>query len=149
MILNDNDLPILKHLLKELRKTDSVYPESVLEFFDKKTYQYEFKRLGGILNKLNLCDFNKTKLGEIVLLPNLNTFDFEFDQYIRENREQEYRDNLELELAKSNIEANELNKKIAKQNNKNRRNNQIATWINIGIGFVNVCLIIWEIMNNK
>ncbi len=55
-------------------------------------------------------------------------------------------ENLELELAKSNIEANKLNKKVAKENAKNEKRNQISTWINIGIGILNIGILIWQIL---
>ena len=56
------------------------------------------------------------------------------------------RDKLELDLAKSNLEANELNRKIAKQNKENERKNRVSTWINVGIGFINILLLIWQIL---
>lgn len=58
------------------------------------------------------------------------------------------KDNLEIELAKSNLEANRLNKKNAKQNEKNEKNNKIATWINVGIGIINIGLLIWQILKD-
>lgn len=59
------------------------------------------------------------------------------------------KENLELELAKSNIEANILNKKMAKLNAKNEKRNQITTWINIGIGLINIGILIWQIIKVK
>ena len=65
------------------------------------------------------------------------------NQIETQNREKE---DLELNLAKSNLEANKLNKKIAKRNEKNERKNMITTWINIGIGIINVGLLVWQIL---
>jgi hypothetical protein len=62
------------------------------------------------------------------------------------NEQKSLRDKLELDLAKSNLEANELNRKIAKQNKENEKKNRISTWINIGIGFINILLLIWQIL---
>jgi hypothetical protein len=59
------------------------------------------------------------------------------------------KENLELELARSNIEANKLNKKVARQNAKNEKRNQISTWINIGIGILNIVILIWQILKGK
>lgn len=56
------------------------------------------------------------------------------------------RETLEINLAKSNLEANILNKKIAIQNRKNEKQNRVSTWINIGIGIINVGLLIWQIL---
>ena len=67
----------------------------------------------------------------------------------KEILENDYKAKLEIELAESNLQANKLNKKIARQNQDNERKNQIATWINVGIGFVNVALLIWQILKSK
>ena len=56
------------------------------------------------------------------------------------------KDKLELDLAKSNLEANKLNKSIAKQNAKNEKQNKISTWINIAIGIINIALLVWQIL---
>lgn len=61
-------------------------------------------------------------------------------------QQKKVREDLELTLAKSNLEANELNKKIAKQNAKNENQNKISTWINIVIGIINIGLLIWQIL---
>ncbi|WP_395043117.1 hypothetical protein [Flavobacterium sp.] len=65
------------------------------------------------------------------------------------NEQKLIKDKLELDLAKSNLEANKLNKKIAKQNEKNEKNNKIATWVNIGIGLINIGLLLWQILKGK
>lgn len=59
------------------------------------------------------------------------------------------KENLEIALAKSNLEANKLNKKIADRNKKNEKQNRISTWINIGIGIINVCLLVWQISKTE
>jgi len=56
------------------------------------------------------------------------------------------RDKLEVDLAKSNLEANDLNKKIAKQNKENERKNRFSTWVNIIIGILNFAVLIWQIV---
>ena len=61
-------------------------------------------------------------------------------------RKSEQKEQIELELAKSNLEANELNKKIAKHNSKNEKNNRIYMWINIFIGVLNAILLAWSIL---
>lgn len=77
-----------------------------------------------------------------------------WNKYLMETKKEEkalqeqksIRDKLELDLANSNLEANELNKKIAKQNKENEKKNRISTWVNIGIGFINILLLIWQIL---
>ena len=64
----------------------------------------------------------------------------------KEYETKELKDKLEIDLANSNLEANKLNKKIAKNNAKNEKKNRISTWINIGIGIINVGLLIWQIL---
>lgn len=59
------------------------------------------------------------------------------------------KEELEQELALSNLEANKLNKKIAKRNEQNEKKNRIATWINIGIGIINIGLLVWQILKSK
>jgi hypothetical protein len=58
------------------------------------------------------------------------------------------KENLETELAISNIKSNKLTRKIAKQNIKNEKQNQLVTRINIGIGIINIGLLIWQILKN-
>ncbi|MFV5689525.1 hypothetical protein [Flavobacterium sp. ZT3R25] len=55
------------------------------------------------------------------------------------------KEKFEFALAESNLEANKLNKKAAKQNLKNERSNKITTWINIALGVINIGLLIWQI----
>lgn len=64
------------------------------------------------------------------------------------NKEENHlqKEELENKLAISNIKANKLSKKIAKQNIKNDRQNQLFTRINIGIGLINIGLLIWQIL---
>ena len=59
------------------------------------------------------------------------------------------KEQLETDLAKSNIEANKLNAKIAEQNSQNESKNRIAMWVNISVGVVNTVLLaiqIWLIV---
>ncbi len=62
-----------------------------------------------------------------------------------QKRKQEEREQLEIDLAKSNLEAIELNKQIAERNRKHQRSNKIATWINVGIGIINLVAIAWQL----
>ena len=71
------------------------------------------------------------------------------NEIVETNNRNKLKDTLEIDLAKSNLEANELNKKIAKQNAKNEKKNRITTWINIGIGIINVGLLIWQIIKSE
>ena len=65
---------------------------------------------------------------------------------IEENRIK--KESFEFELAESNLAANKLNKKIAKQNLRNEKKNRITTWINIVIGIINIALLVWQIVKD-
>lgn len=56
-----------------------------------------------------------------------------------EEIESKERANIEFELAKSNIEANRLNIKVAKRNKK-------ETVINIILGLINIGILIWQLL---
>lgn len=59
----------------------------------------------------------------------------------------EENESLQMKFAKSNIEANELQKNIAEQNAKKEKRNEITTWINIAVGIINLGIIIWQLVN--
>lgn len=60
----------------------------------------------------------------------------------------ELKEQLEFDLAKSNLKANKLNKKIAEQNAKNEKSNIIATWINVVVGIINIGLFVWQALKD-
>jgi hypothetical protein len=62
---------------------------------------------------------------------------------------QTQKENLEIELAKSNIEANKLNAEIAAQNKKDRFSNKVATWLNVIVGIINLSIIIWQLLKTE
>ena len=68
-------------------------------------------------------------------------------EYIKEK--QEFKENIEIDLAKSNLKANELNRKIAKQNKENEKKNRVSTWVNIIIGLLNFLALIWQIIKSE
>ena len=74
--------------------------------------------------------------------------DIENENIETENRNK-LKENLEIDLAKSNLEANELNRKIAKQNKENEKKNRVSTWANIIIGLLNFLALIWQIIKSE
>ena len=59
------------------------------------------------------------------------------------------KEELEIDLAISNLEANRLNKSIADKNDKKERKNTIGMWVNISVGVLNIVLLaiqIWLIV---
>jgi hypothetical protein len=65
------------------------------------------------------------------------------------NEKQEFKEKIEIDLAKSNLKANELNRKIAKQNKENEKKNRVSTWVNIIIGLLNFFALIWQIIKSE
>ena len=100
----------------------------------------EFKRYLYILNKHKVCDC-VSLMDNIHVRSNEYTLQFKnlggFKQVYADFKKQEKRENLEFELAESNIRANELNIKVAKRNKR-------ETIINIIIGLINIGILIWQ-----
>jgi hypothetical protein len=130
------------------------------DFIDEnKRRLRDSKRFAEILAKKNLVDLEPTK----EMRCDITEFGFEIannggwlsflEQKKKKDelakREREEKEKIQLELAKSNLEANELNKAIAKRNAKDQKNNRIATWINIGIGAINIGILIYQLLNSK
>lgn len=116
-------------------------------------------RFANILNKKRLIDLEKgqgyrcdlTEFGHTIFknggwLEYLRQTELLNEKELLESK---LKENLEIELATSNLEANKLNKKIAEQNTKNEKQNKIATWVNIGIGIINAGLLIWQILKGE
>ena len=65
--------------------------------------------------------------------------------YLKFVKKDNFKEDLEIKLAKSNLQANKINKKIAKKNTANEKFNRISTIINIIIGALNIGLLIWQL----
>jgi hypothetical protein len=100
----------------------------------------EFKRYLYVLDKYNVCDCT-SQMDGINVRSNDYTLQFKnlggFKKVYADLKKQEKREDLELELAESNISANKLNKRIAKRNKR-------ETIINIILGLINVGILIWQ-----
>lgn len=100
----------------------------------------EFKRYLYVLDKYKVCDCT-SQMDGINVRSNDYTLQFKnlggFKKLYKDLKKQEKREDLEFELAESNISANKLNKKIAKRNKR-------ETIINIILGLVNVGILIWQ-----
>ena len=131
-----------------------------IDFIDENGKRLQdSKRFAEILVKRNLIDLEPTKemrcditeYGFNIVKNGgwLNYINEKIKEQEKLKKENEEKENLEFELAKSNLEANKLNEKIAEQNAKNEKNNRIATWINVIIGITNIGLLIWQILKTK
>lgn len=58
------------------------------------------------------------------------------------------RENLEIDLAKSNIEANKLNREVSERNAKSERFNKIMSIFNFIFVIINCCMLIWQIIKS-
>lgn len=85
--------------------------------------------------------YNKDK--KIITANGRKAYEIGLKQFIEKTEKDK---DLELELAKSNIKANEFNAEIAKQNKTNKGFNQIATVVNAAIGLINLGIIIWQLV---
>ncbi len=88
----------------------------------------------GKLYRINIRGLNFTSFKEIE------------EKDLAKTKASELKEKLEIDLAKSNIEANILNREIAKQNTKNQKKNNISTWVNIAIGILNFSALLWQII---
>ena len=157
--MRNNDIVKLDFILNKIIQTDwlvtaddliigGFYKPNEIELLkqDFKVFQNIFKELN--VGKISLEEDNSW------IKPNINSIIFQRNggftkkaqdlvdksdrAKLKEIKNTE-REDLEIELAKSNIKANKLNKKVAKRNKR-------ETIINIILGFLNVALLIWQLL---
>ena len=147
MLLTENQIKIADVLLKHIESvggTSSIdnYPHSLrknnIEFFDAKPVIQILIQNIGIIDYLDKSDrfLILTPEGNIAAKKGIK-------KYINDiNEEKE----LQIELAKSNIEANKINAKNAEQNRKNRRLNIIFFIINAILAAINAIAAIIQLL---
>lgn len=115
--------------------------------------QARLNEISELFDKHDLADIKPTKsilssFGEKVCKEGgwIKYLDLKRQTEICKNLMQNEKENLEIELAKSNIEANKINAEVAKQNAKDRQANKIAKLINIVVGIINLGLIILQLL---
>ncbi|PWJ96815.1 hypothetical protein BC749_10992 [Flavobacterium araucananum] len=127
---------VIRDMFPEMTNQEMLYyiseigkhPEIIIDYFDhNETYVIQV----GIATKKFIENGGFSKIEEIKIKNETNKVKKEEFEYL---------------LAKSNLEANKLNKKIANQNLKNERNNKVTSWINIVLGAINIGLLIWQII---
>jgi hypothetical protein len=142
--MNELKYFFLKTKLENQDKKLGVYP-----FFDLIKNQMGWKEYMEIQD-----EFSKNSMlegGEYELLTELGKnrlLDFE-KKIVESKKKLENNKKLidvEIKLAESNLEANNLNKSIAKKNEKNEKFNKWTTIANIIVGLVNVGLLVWQIL---
>lgn len=153
---NQDDLNIDINL-NILCESDNPYEFSLNNFVDKngrqKHLKYKNEEFASLMEQQGLIRVNgfKCSVEKFGLEVYNNGGWLKYLSDIKEKQielelKQKEKEQLEIKLSKSNIEANKLNKKIAKTNEKNEKNNKITTWINIIIGIINISLLLWQIL---
>lgn len=125
-----------------------------LDIEDEKLRELEFTRLINIISYNGVGTTASSKYHGDSIQRNENTVKFKerggfaklFQDRLKKLEKENERDKLEIELAKSNLEANVLNKAIADKNAKNERKNTIGMWVNISVGVLNIILIAVQIL---
>ena len=143
-----DQIKIANEILKRLCENEFINDDELYsKFNDKDDINYIIK----FLEQNNLLNAAWFSSGDVAMF---NSSDFTcnavknniLENEYNKQKQKEEKENFEIELAKSNIEANKLNTEIAKKNEKNKRANDIATWINVSVGLINLGIIIWQLM---
>ncbi len=143
-----DQIKIANEILKRLCESEFINDDELYsKFNDKDDINYIIK----FLEQNNLLNAAWVSSGDVAMF---NSSDFTcnavknniLENEYNKQKQKEEKENFEIELAKSNIEANKLNTEIAKKNEKNKRANDIATWINVSVGLINLGIIIWQLM---
>ena len=144
MLLTENQIKITDILLKHLKSTeDGVssiddYPhklrENNIEFYTAKPI------IQVLINNLELLDYVGSSDRLLMLTPDGNkAAEKGVEKYLNELEEER---KLQIELAKSNIDANKLNAENAMQNKKDRQLNIIFFIVNSIFAIVNILIAI-------
>jgi len=158
MKLDKFDIEILDFIIDSILETDSQIYDGILNKFDKlKDYKpselkLESDRIMSILELYDCAKINRYIKGNAII-KNAHTKKFKehggfakiYQDELTRQEKVEQKEKLELDLAKSNLEANELNKSIAAKNDKNNKKNILGMWVNISIGALNIVLIAIQI----
>ncbi|HEY5592354.1 MAG TPA: hypothetical protein VIK55_15230 [Paludibacter sp.] len=159
MHIGENDVIKLDFIIEKIIESDQplrsqVFKESgYLDIEDEKLRELEFTRLINIISYNGVGITASSKYLDDSIQRNENTVKFKerggfaklFQDELKKLEKENERDKLEIELAKSNLEANALNKAIADKNDKNERKNTIGMWVNISVGVLNIILIAVQI----
>ena len=158
-MLQEKDIAILEYIINNLIEKNDLFSyksfQSHSHFVEFKNEDKikEFQRLIDILSKFNLIKIHLAGYYNSIQ-SNQNTLNFKQtggfnkvyrDELIRIEKQQE-RETLENELAKSNLEANELNKSIASKNEIDKKKNRTERIINISIGVLNLILLVVQVL---
>lgn len=137
---------IIENIILEFKKDSNgkMYIDNFVRIF-------EDNNLRVMISKLLIDDFEVVeKVNNQYLRLTKKGWEFtSFKEIESKEIAKELKESLEIDLAKSNLEANKLNRKIAKQNTENEKKNQVSTWVNIGIGIINIGLLVWQILKSK
>ena len=128
--------------------------EFVLDL-NKNEVEYEFKRLLYIVKYFDCAKTNIDNQWPYVernhytkIFKQNGGFEKAIQDELAKIEKENEREQIELNLAKSNLEANELNKSIAAKNDKNETRNTVGMWVNIVIGVLNLVLLALQLLKD-
>jgi hypothetical protein len=136
---------LIEHVIYEFKKTDGkVYTDYYNTLFENNDTQF-------IITKILTEELYIEKIDSQYYILKTKGWDFTSFKEIEEKelaktKSVAEKEKLEIDLAKSNIEANILNKEVAEQNTKIQKRNNITTWVNIIIGILNFLALMWQII---
>ncbi len=141
--MNIENKKLAELIITNLKNNNGVMSLSEFGMFFKNDHNSRLSIGRILIDDLNLLD----RIGTTSV--RLTNKGWEFESFEKIEKENTDKAKLELDLAKSNLESNKLNKEIAERNIKTEKRNIVFTWINIGIGVINLVLIAWQILQKK
>jgi len=158
-MLDKKDISILDNIIDKLISTTGAINYRLFskhEHFTKinpRDKVDEFQRLIDILRKYDLVHFHYANIVSSITA-NQNTRNFKenggfskiYQDELNRIEKENVREQIELDLAKSNLEANELNKSIAAKNEIDKKKNRTERIINIYIGVLNLILLVVQVL---
>jgi len=148
MIVTKDQVKIANELLKRLCESDSIDADELYSMFnDKNEINYIIK----FLEKYNLVHALWSSGGNVaaIITTDLtenavknNILETEYNKQIRIIE----KENIEIELAKSNLEANKRNMEMAARNEKNEMTNRKLMRINIAVGLTIIAATLIQVL---
>lgn len=157
--MKESDIKVLNFIIEKVLETKGrinytqVVSSGLIMKESQKEQILEFRRLLKIIENINCAKVLWSDFFDTVDI-NEHTQDFKdrggFDKYFQDEldkiEKENEREKIEIELAKSNLEANELNKSIAAKNETDKKRNKTERIINISLGVLNLVLLVVQIL---
>lgn len=145
--MNEEDKILIEKLISKFKQfpNNEVHKDSFATMVEDPKKRSFISNI--LVNELKLIDDIDTQLYRINLKGlNFTSFKEIEEKELAKAKAVSEKEKLEIDLAKSNIEANILNREVAEQNTKNQKRNNISTMVNIIIGILNFLALMWQII---